>query len=220
MKNNDMSFPVLLLNKIKRYGETKKFKKGSYIFRDKFVTNNVFILLGGKASIYKLNASGGQRTIFIMDAITLLNEPVNENITSSVSCVAFEDCWVLSIDRGVFFDLMEGDFELTKIVIEQISHKVRRMYRQLKNTVSAAKVEKRLAAKLWKLCRDYGIQTESGTLINIEITSVNLADLLGVRRETVSRALKILQDEELILYNKRKFLIPNPNDLSKYFKGM
>ena len=147
MKNNDMSFPVLLLNKIKRYGETKKFKKGSYIFRDKFVTNNVFILLGGKASIYKLNASGGQRTIFIMDAITLLNEPVNENITSSVSCVAFEDCWVLSIDRGVFFDLMEGDFELTKIVIEQISHKVRRMYRQLKNTVSAAKIEKRLAAK-------------------------------------------------------------------------
>ena len=177
-------------------------------------------MLDGKASINKLNASGQQRTIFIMDAITLLNEPTNESATSSTSCVAFEDCWVLSIDMGVFFDLMAGDFELAKIVIEQISHKVRRMYRQLKNTVSTAKVEKRLAAKLWKLCRDYGIETESGTLINIEVTSVNLADLLGVRRETVSRALKVLRDEELIICKKRKILIPNPDDLSKYFKGL
>ena len=220
MKSDNMSFPAGLLDKIKYHGETKKFKKGSYIFRDKLVTDNIFILLSGKASIDKLNASGQQRTIFILDPVTLLNEPTNASATSSVNCVAFEDCLVLSINRSVFFDLMANDFELTKIVVEQISRKARRMYRQLKNAVSATKVEKRLAAKLWKLCRDYGTQTENGTLIDIEMTSENLADLIGIRRETVSRALKVLQDEGLILYKKRKIIIPNPDDLSRYFKGM
>ena len=217
---NGMSFSSQMLEKIKRFGEIEKYKKGSYIFRDKLSADKIFILLDGKASIYKLNDCGQQRTIFILDGITLLNEPTNKATTSSTNCVAFENCLVLSIGMKAFFDLMAADFELTKIVLEQITHKTRRMYRQLKNAGSTAKVEKRVAAKLWKLCRDYGTQTENGTLINIDITSVNLADLIGVRRETVSRSFKILQDERLITYKNKRICVPNIDNLSKYFKGM
>jgi len=215
-----MSFSSGLLEKIKNFGEATKYKKGAYIFRDKYPSRSVYILIEGKASICKLNSAGGQRAIFILDGITLLNEPVSEGITSSADCVAFDDCLVLSIDNKVFFGLMAGDFELTKVVIEQISHKTRRMYRQLKNTVSTTKVEKRLAAKLWKLCRDYGVRAEGGILINIDITSTNLADLIGIRRETVSRALKVLHDEGLIVYKRRKIIVPNPDNLSEFFKSM
>ena len=221
MKEYDhASFSDCLLEKIKGFGIVAKYEKGSYIFRDKYPLQNVYILIQGKASISKLDSFGGQRTIFILDGITLLNEPINEKLTSSADCIAFDDCLVLSIDNKVFFNLMAGDFELTKIVIAQISHKTRRVYRQLKNTVSATKVEKRLAAKLWKLCRDYGIETESGIFINIDITSINLADLIGIRRETVSRALKVLHDEGLIVYKNRKIIVPNPDNLSEFFKNV
>jgi len=209
-----------MLARLGEAGEAAYYKKGGYIFRDKFHVPSVFILLEGKAAICKNSASGGQRTIFILDAPTLLNEPGGQNLAPSADCVAFNNCKVLAVDTKAFFDLMAGDFELTKVVIDQITHKTRRMYRQLKNTMSTTKAEKRLAAKLWKLCRDYGKPAGTGTRIDIELTNASLADLIGIRRETVSRALKTLQDEGLIVYKKREIIVLNTDELSKYFKSM
>ena len=48
-----------------------------------------------------------------------------------------------------------------KVVINSLSMKVRRLYRQIKNA-TPIKIEKRVAAKLWKLARDYGIEVEDG----------------------------------------------------------
>jgi len=213
-----MAFSPEILKKLMNSGEITKKKKGEYIFRDKFPVESIYILLDGKVSICKLCDQGQQKTIFILDGIVLLNEPVETTSTASVDCIAFEDSTVLSITKKRFFDLLSKDFELTKIVIEQISHKTRRMYRQLKNSLNTVNIEKRLAAKLWKLCRDYGITTDNEMYLNIDVSTIDLAELIGVRRETLSRALKVLQDEGLIRKCKRKIYIPNPEALSKYFK--
>ena len=42
-----------------------KYKKGCYIFRDKELIDQVFIVLSGKVSIYKLSEVGEKRVIFI-----------------------------------------------------------------------------------------------------------------------------------------------------------
>ena len=221
MRDNDsVAFSPEAIKKIISHGAVTFYKKGTYIFRDKFACNSVFILLNGKAAIYKLNESGQKRVIFILDEGMLLSELASERFAPSASCNAFEDCTVLVIGRAAFDRLMAQDFELAKMVIEQISHKTRRMYRQLKNAGSVTKVEKRVAAKLWKLCRDYGKKTDGGVLIDIEISSVNLADLIGIRRETVSRSLKILASEGLIISEKRKIIVLDPDKLSNFFKGL
>ena len=44
--------------------------------------------------------------------------------------------------------------------------RVRRLYRQMKNTTNAMKGEKRLAAKLYKLARDYGVTTDNGVPVS------------------------------------------------------
>ena len=222
MRNADryLVFSPDMLGALKSAGETQSYKKGAFIFRDKYHVPLVFVLLAGKAAICKNSGTGGQRTIFILDGPTLLNEPGREGLAPSADCIAFDDCQVLAIEIETFYSLLAKDFELTKVVIDQITHKTRRTYRQLKNTLSTTRAEKRLAAKLWKLSRDYGTPTCSGTLIDIELTCTSLADLIGIRRETVSRALKILQDEGLIVYKKRKIFVVNPDDLSKYFKSV
>ena len=113
---------------------------------------------------------------------------------------------------------MESDFQLTKAVIESLSNKVRRMYRQLKNTPSSIKIEKKLVAKIYKLGKDYGISCNNGTMIDMKISITYLADLLGSQRETVSRSIKILQDKKLFYYKDKKIFIPDLQELSDYFK--
>ena len=82
------------------------------------------------------------------------------------------------------------------------------------------KVERRVAAKLWKLAKDYGVEVEEGTLINLNISVTYLADMFGAPRETISRALKFLTKENLIISSNKKIIIKDKNELSKFFKGL
>ena len=113
---------------------------------------------------------------------------------------------------------MKEDFDLCKNVIISLSSKTRRLYRQLKNISSSIKIEKRLAAKLYKLAKDYGIECDDGILIDMEISITYMADLLGSQRETVSRAMKVLQGNGLISYKSKKIIVTNFDKLIHFFK--
>lgn len=102
--------------------------------------------------------------------------------------------------------------------MNMLSKRVRRLYRQLKNATSTTRIEKKLAAKIWKFGKDYGIPHEKGILINFPITVTALAELLGSYHETVSRALKILIEKELVIYQSKYLIIPNPKALADFFK--
>ena len=75
------------------------------------------------------------------------------------------------IPRERLWTVMEQDPALTRAVVQSMALKIRRLYRQLKNTTNALSGEKRLAAKLFKLGRDYSVETEKGTLINMNLAS-------------------------------------------------
>lgn len=93
---------------------------------------------------------------------------------------------------------MQNDFQLTKDIISYMERRIRRLYRQLKNSISI-KVDKKLAAKLYRLSREFGVCCGEWTLLNVNITVTYLADMLGCKRETVSRMIKVLQKKKNLL---------------------
>ena len=107
---------------------------------------------------------------------------------------------------------MSQDFELTKIVLNEMSKKVRRLYRQMKN-VTPIKLEKRVAAKLWKLSKDYGKEVPEGTLIDLDISITYLADMFGSPRESVSRAIQRNPVSKNKTKQKKKSLKKSPESL-------
>ena len=155
-----------------------------------------------------------ENMIYILDK---MSEVIIDNLPASINCEAFEQAEVLCFDRVKFLEVMKDDFELSKIIINSLAMKVRRLYRQGKNSIPI-KVEKRVAAKLWKLSRDYGIEIKEGILIDLNITITYLADMFGAPRETISRALKILNNEGLIINKNKKIIITNRDKLVKFFK--
>lgn len=203
---------------INKYGKIKKYAAGDIIFSDKETVNIIYIVVSGTVSLYKINENGQKKVIFILDKGKIINEVIIQGLPSSVNCEVFEDAEILSINKYKLLKIMEGDFQLTKAVIESLASKVRRMYRQLKNTPSSIKIEKKLAAKIYKLGKDYGINSNEGIIVDMNISITYLADLLGSQRETISRAVKVLQNADLIHYKDKKIFIPNLQKLSDYFK--
>jgi cAMP-binding proteins - catabolite gene activator and regulatory subunit of cAMP-dependent protein kinases len=205
--------------KLAQLGEVKKYDAGAHIFRDKEEVTTLYIIISGSVSLYKLNENGHKRVIFILGKGKMINDVIIQGLPSSINCEIFEQAQILSYDKNAFLNIMERDFLLSKNIMSSLAMKVRRLYRQLKNTTGTIRMEKRLAAKLWKLSKDYGIKTENGVIINMNISVTYLADLLGSKRETISRAIKMLINENLIIYEDKKIKVINQHKLSEFFKA-
>jgi CRP-like cAMP-binding protein len=185
----------------------KNFKKGEYVFRDKDDNPMLFGVIEGTVAVYKLSTAGEKRGIFIFGPGNLLNEDSMYASRVSVNAEALRNSGILCVKAVAFENACAKDPELSKAVIKSISMKVRRLYHLMKNTSNNLRGDRRIAAKLWKLSRDHGVQTVQGVEIDFDLTITTLAEFLGSQRETVSRQVKILAGAGLIIVKNSRFII-------------
>lgn len=195
----------------------KKLSKKANLFCERDMVDKVYFIKEGKISLFKINESGERKIIFILSNGQMINDILlEENKSSSISCEAFEKSTLLECSSKDFLKIMENDFTLTKNVLIHMQNINRRLYRQLKNSISI-RMDKKLASKLYRMGREFGINKGEWTLINANLTITYIADMLGCKRETLSRAMKVLQDENLVKIENKKMYIKK-DELSTYFK--
>ena len=187
--------------------KVKIFDKGATVFSHKELLQNIYISLTGKFCLYKIGTNNDKRIIFIKDKGFLLNDTISTKKRSIIYCESFVKSKAIVIDKVKFIEAMKNDFDVTFAVVEQYSSTLRKSYRQLKNAVTTIPVEKKMIAKIYSLCRDFGIKTDQGVVIDMPITVTNLAEMIGAQRETVSRVLKKLTQEGLLVHSNKKILI-------------
>lgn len=202
-----------------KYSKVKRYKKGEHLFLDRDRVDNIYFILDGIVSLYKLNSSHDKKVIFIYGKNEILNEVILQKNVTSLNCEVLSNCEVLEIPAKKFLEVMSYDFQLSRNIIDSMSYKIRRLYHQLKNTSNSIRLDKQIASKLWKLSRDFGKETDEGIEINFNLSISYLADMLGSKRETVSRQLKILSEKKLIIVKRNRFIIINRDNLLKYFRN-
>ncbi len=194
-----------------------KYKKGEYLFFNKDEIDEIYFIISGKVTLFRYTQKSQKRIIYILGKNEFINEVIFDSMPSSINVEAFEDTVVAKYPVKVFKEMMAKDYKLAEIVINSLGRKVRRLYRQIKNTVPI-KLDKRVAAKLWKLSKDYGVDThDDWTFIDLKITITYLADMLGSSREAISREIKKLENQGLISWKNRKLKVKR-RELSNYFK--
>ena len=202
---------------IKQFSSLKIYKEKEHIFMDKDKINNIYIIVSGKAALYKLNNFGDKKIIFIFDEGKLLNEHNLQGIKVSINCEVLEDSIVMFIPSDIFIKAMEKDFILSKTILDLMSLNIRRLYRQLQNTTNNLECEKKLASKLLKLAKDNGISCENIVKINVPLTVTYISEMIGSRRETVSRQIKKLSKLGFIEFKDNFIFIKDINKLRNYF---
>ena len=206
------------LEELWRKGKVESFPKGIILVRAREPLQTVYVQLAGKSIIYNLTHTGKRKIIFVLGPGALLNEHVLNFHDASLFCETIEASRIYVIPCSWFLDAMEKDFGLARAVLEAQERKLWRMGHQLKNTMGSIYIERKLAAKLWKLSRDFGKVTPEGIEIDIRLTITFLADMLGAPRETTSRLCKNLCEAGLIRMDRRRIVIINPEKLSHFYK--
>ena len=88
------------LKYIEKNSKVLKKKKGEHIFRDKDKVQDIFIVLKGKVTLYKMNEYGQKRIVYILGEESFLNEVIVDDLPASINGEAFENSIILSIDKN------------------------------------------------------------------------------------------------------------------------
>lgn len=200
------------------FAQLKRVKQGEHLFREKDEVSTLYIIVEGMAALYKLNGSSEKKVIFVSGGGKALNEESLNGLSASTNCEILSGALILCLPNSILLSAMPQDFGLTKAVMDSMSLKIRRLYHQLKNTPNSLRGDRKIAAKLWKLSLDYGISCGDGVEIDMDLTITYLADMLGSKRETVSRQLRLLAEEGLLIHRQNRFIITDREKLKNYAK--
>lgn len=197
-------------------GVLKQYKKNELIFREREDVQRIYFVVDGFVVLFRLNCHCDRRILFICGNGELLNEIVLQDPAASNSAQAFvDDVIVLSFSRNQFLAMMQSDFAFAKAVFDSGAMKIRRLYHQIANTSNMFLLERQLASKLWKVARDFGTRTPDGIWISFEMPVTFLADMVGSKRESVSRAIRTLKEKGVLAVKKNRYLIPDMDKLQE-----
>lgn len=196
------------ISEIKNNSDIIELKKNKALYSDRQILDYVYFLVLGNVSLVKSNENGENKVIFLLSSGAMINEPLMRKNSSGIECWGFEDAKILRISLKTFDKIMSKDYILARNCMLFMEKRIRRLYRQLKNSTSA-NIEKKLAAKLYRLGTQYGIESPGNNfiLINLNLTVTYIAKMLGYQRETVSRSIKLLNEKNIIFQKDKKFYV-------------
>lgn len=213
----DLSFASK--NKIKDAFRYRKTKAEELLFYEGDKLRDIYLVEEGQYALFKLNSAGEARVIFTLGPGEILNYPEIHLKPASISCKVIRPGGVYALDQRIVREVIEREPLLALNIIDLYNLRMRRLYRQLKNASGSIRLDKRIAAKLWKLSKDYPAPHSDGVAIDMKLTMTFLAELIGASRESVSRNFKLLLDRGLILQKDGLWIVPDRKRLERYFKS-
>lgn len=191
-----------------------KIKKGQTLFLEGSRPTGIFYLKKGKIKKYKTNREGKEQIIYICSIGELLGYPalLSEEPYSD-SAAAIEDSIVGVISKNDFLDLLESSKVLSKKLLVNLSHE----FGVLVNGIASfahKNVRERLSLSLLIMKDKYKI-ADSNSLVEINLTREDLANLVGIAVETLVRLLHDFKEEGIIETEGRKIRILDTKKLIK-----
>ena len=122
---------------------------------------------------------------------------------------AYEDTVVWAMSRELFVSLMRSSPALASEVTKLLGLRMR-MYRTRVREILHQSAHARVANTLVHLAGRHGVEDADGVVIPLRLSQRDIANLVGLTRETVNFILKDLRERNLIENQGRSIRVKNP----------
>jgi CRP/FNR family transcriptional regulator len=218
LKNNKF-FASLVdeeLQEIEKIMRIKNYKKGEMIFFEGEEGEGLFLLETGKIKLTKMVESGDEQILTIIKPGNIFAEVVLfGNADYPATAVALEDSKLNLIRSQDMEKLIQDKPSIAVKLLNVMSKRLRRAQKLVRD-MGLKDTTCRTANLLIYLAEEYG-QEQSGKIrIDLKLTQEELANMIGTTRETISRVLNKLKDENLITISRRKMIISDLDRLKDF----
>ncbi|MBE7410677.1 MAG: Crp/Fnr family transcriptional regulator [Leptospiraceae bacterium] len=179
----------------------KKFFPEQIVFNEGDTFKGFFVVESGKFKLYNINYEGKEAILHISSKGRLIAAPhlFQEISYYPASCEAIEEGALSFFDRNIFKKLLLKDpeflFEFSALIVDMIFTLKQRLTSIMLNDVKH---------RLLLFFEETGGKDE---YVGIPIQKKHLALILGTTPETLSRSLKILEDDGIISHKDGKYKI-------------
>jgi CRP/FNR family transcriptional regulator len=201
------------LGHIKGKATLHSYVRGSILFVEGQETNGTYIVLSGLIKVVKIHKEGREKTVAILGRGDILGEmTLFETTTRSATAKIMEDSSVLLIPNSDFKQLLLDIPQLALQVIGILAERLRQTDQHIQELLFF-NARERIVCNLLHLAAVHGIEESNKIKIPLRLTHAELANLVGVSRETVTKVLDDLRKDNLIRIKNRQLWLLNKEEL-------
>ena len=191
-----------------QFGQIKHIKKNTLIIEEKQKNENIFFLLQGIAYNYCLFENDSKRILNIENQEHFLNEDAIYQEYASSNIKVLKNSTILVIPISIIKELIHDNFLFSQKIQSSLAFKYTENQNLLKFN-SYQNSQARLTIYLCYLAHKLGMPYQ--VEIPFDFSVVFLSQLIGAKRETTSRILNQLIDQDFIYYHQKHLVIKNLN---------
>lgn len=189
---------------LEKHIRTKTLTKGQILFFQGDPSRCLYMLESGSVKAYKTDAHGREIIMHHFHAPCLIAEMATfEGIDFPASLSCESDAKVLCLPRDIFLKLLQSDVSLAMGFIASMSKKIKILESSIERNM-AMNAMQRVALTIM----------ESPQLFE-HLPQTKIASMLNITPETLSRMLKKLKNEEVIIFERKRPLIIDETALLK-----
>lgn len=209
-----------VIERVRGMTRTLYYPKGEIIFQEGEKAFGLYIVCTGKVKLAKHAPHGKTQILKLLGPGELLGEETmfDRDVYASYART-LEDSTLHFIEREPLLELLRRHPEVALRFIRKLAQEIKGFQDKLIETSYEGSLE-RVSRLLLLIAAKYGIETERGLDIGMELTRQELAELAGISTETAIRILSRLRDRGLIqLEGHRIYLLDREalSDLAEPF---
>lgn len=195
----------------------KEFKKGDVIFSEGNDAETLYFVNEGRIKLYKYNKDGKEQILHMISDGEFFGE-LNLIKTSDYkfNAKSIEKTKVCTLNKYEMKDIIMKNPEIAIKLLESAGERLAAI-ENLAQNLSTNDIDSRISYLLINLMEKYSQVIDGKKVIKLPLSREDMANYIGVTRETISRKLKKFEDESLIeIIGTKKIIILNEDGLRDY----
>ena len=190
---------------------SREYEAGHIILLEETEAEQCFFVTKGSVKITRLSKEGREVILAILNDGEFFGEmSLLDGEYRSANVIALDDTDVLTLNRSDFLIVLKGYPQIAIQLLKEMALRLRKSDRQIAS-LSLSAAEKRIALCILRIADESGVIKKGSVNISKAPIQQDIANMSGTSRETVSRALKLLEKEGYISRKGRELTINNYN---------
>lgn len=184
-------------------------KKGSSVLFQGEDPKRVMIVRDGLVRAYTITSSGEERVVALYGKgdIFPLTWVLGETSTSLFYYDAVSDTRLMTTPKEAFMDAISQDTETLNAMLRFVGNQYTALLLRITGLEQSHAIEK-IGFTLYYLLFRYGTEKRAGIYtINIKLTQLMIANLVGLTRESSTKNLKVLKEKGIISYTRSTYKV-------------
>ncbi|MCS6814557.1 MAG: global nitrogen regulator NtcA [Cyanobacteria bacterium] len=197
----------------------ESFDRGKTIFFPGDPAERVYFLVKGAVKLSRVYEAGEEITVALLrenSVFGVLSLLTGHRSDRFYHAVAFTPVELMSVPIDHMDKALKDNPELSMLMLQGLSSRILQTEMMIE-TLAHRDMGSRLVSFLLILCRDFGVPTNDGIMVDLKLSHQAIAEAIGSTRVTVTRLLGSLRQDGMISIHKKKITVHNPVTLSQQF---